>query len=98
VAAEGSLGYRPKETRKHPGPVRTRDRTKMAELFADERCSKAILDFLATTDVGKMAGPPVAAAGEEAGSEISLPSVGEQIMRGAPRTDGGEEARLGGEE
>jgi len=33
-----------KETRKHPGPVRTRDRTKLiAELFADERCSNAIL-------------------------------------------------------
>jgi len=26
---------------------------KMAELFADERCSKAILEFLRTTDVGR---------------------------------------------
>jgi len=39
-------------------------------LFADERCSKAILDLLATTDVGKTAGSPVAAA-EGAGSEVS---------------------------
>ena len=31
---------------KSPGPTRGRGRTKIAELFADERCSKAILDFL----------------------------------------------------
>jgi len=42
-----------------------------AELFAGERCSKAILDFLATMDVGKTAGPPVAVAEEEAGIEVS---------------------------
>jgi len=28
------------------------DRFKISELFVDERCSQAILDFLATTDVG----------------------------------------------
>jgi len=71
------------ETRKHPGPVRTRDRTKIAELFVDERRSKAILDFLATTDVGKTVGLPEAAA-EEAGR-----GLGEQRTRGAPRADGG---------
>jgi len=38
------------ETRKHPCPVRIGDRTKIAELFA------AILDFLATPDVGKTGG------------------------------------------
>jgi len=59
------------ETRKHPGRVRTRDRTEIAGLFADERCSKAILDFLATTDVGKTAGPLVAAVEGEAGGEVS---------------------------
>ena len=42
---------------------------KISELFADERCSKAILDFLATTEVGRIAGPPV--ADEEPGSEAS---------------------------
>jgi len=36
------------ETKKLPGPTRGRDRTKIAELFADDRCSQAILDFLAT--------------------------------------------------
>jgi len=34
------------ETKKLPGPTRSRDRTKVAGLFADERCSQAILDFL----------------------------------------------------
>jgi len=32
-------------------------RTKITELFADERCRQAILDFLAT-DVGRTAGRP----------------------------------------
>ena len=51
--------------------TRRRDRTKVAELFADERCSQAILDFLATTDVGRTAGPPVAEEGEGWASEAS---------------------------
>jgi len=59
------------KTKQHPGPVRGRDRTKIAELFADERCSRAIMGFLATTDVGKAAGLLVAAAEEEAGSGAS---------------------------
>jgi len=60
-----------KETRKLPGPTRGKDRTKIAELFADERCSQARLDFLATTDVGRTAGPPVAEDVEAAASEAS---------------------------
>ena len=46
-----------------------KDRFKISELFADERCSKATLDFLATTEVGRTAGPSV--AGGEPGSEAS---------------------------
>ena len=46
------------ETRKLPGPTWGRGRTKIAELFADERYSQAILDFLATTDVGRTTAPP----------------------------------------
>jgi len=42
---------------------------KISELFADERCSKAILNFLATTEVGRTVGPPM--ADEEPGSEAS---------------------------
>jgi len=45
------------ETRKLPGPTRGKDRTKIAELFTDERCSQALLDFLAATDVGRAVGP-----------------------------------------
>jgi len=48
---------------------RGKDRFKTSELFADERCSKAILDFLATTEVGRTAGPPV--ADEEPGNGAS---------------------------
>jgi len=38
-------------TRKLPGPTRSRDRTSIAELLADQRCSQVVLTFLATTDV-----------------------------------------------
>jgi hypothetical protein len=31
-----------------------KDRFKIHDLFADERCSKAILGFLSTTDVGRL--------------------------------------------
>ena len=56
------------ETRKLPGPTRGRDRTKITELFAEDGCSQAqaILDFLATANVGRT---PVAE--EEAASEAS---------------------------
>jgi len=49
-----ALGYRPRRGQKnHPGWVCTRDHTKIRELFADERCSKAILVFLATRSSAK---------------------------------------------
>jgi len=51
------------ETKKLPGPARGRDRTKIAVLIADERCSQAILDFFVTTDVGRTADPPVTKEG-----------------------------------
>ena len=35
------------------GHKRGKRKWKMAELFADERCSEAILEFLWTTDVGR---------------------------------------------
>ena len=64
------------ETRKLPGPTRGKDRTKIAELFADERCSQALLDFVATTDVGRTTGPPVVEDVEAAASEASEWTVG----------------------
>ena len=78
------------ETRKLPGPTRGKGRTKSAELFAGERCSQALLDSLATTDVGRTAGPPVAEEGEEGASEASEWEDREQLRE--------EEERLGGEE
>ena len=55
TARSGKVSRRPsvlEETRRLPDP----DRTKIAELLADDRRSQAILDFLATTDVGRTAG------------------------------------------
>ena len=52
-------------------PTWGRDRTSIAELLADERCSQAVLDFLANTDVGRTSGPPVAEEEDEAASEAS---------------------------
>jgi hypothetical protein len=48
---------------------RGKDWLKIRDLFADERCSQAILDFLAvTTDVGRLVPKP---AEEDARSEAS---------------------------
>jgi len=71
MLAEYPLAAVLEETRKLPGPTRGRDRTKIAELLADERCSQAVLGFLATTDVGRTSGPPVAEEGDGAASEAS---------------------------
>ena len=51
----------------------SRDCTKIAKLFADERCSQAILNFLATTDVGRTAGPSVAGFEHEQNEKTQLP-------------------------
>ena len=59
------------ETRKIPGPTRGRDRTQIAELFADERCSQAALAFLATTDVGRTGVSPEEGIGDGEASEAS---------------------------
>ena len=53
-------GQRPWRTSNLPSPTRVRDRTKIAELLADERCRQAVLSFLATTDVERTSRPPVA--------------------------------------
>ena len=43
-------------------------RWKVRDLLADERCSRAVLDFLSTTDVGRLVPAPVE---EDAQSEAS---------------------------
>jgi len=51
------------------------------ELLADEQCSKAVLQFFATTDVGRTSGPPVAEDSEDAASEASEWEVRDQAER-----------------
>ena len=68
-------------TRKLPGPTRGRTHTNIAELLADERCSQAVIQFLATTDVGKTAGPPMAEDEEDAASEASEWEARDQAER-----------------
>jgi len=64
-------------TRKPTGPTRGKDRAKIAELFADERCSlQALLDPPAITDVGRMLGPPVAEERVAVASDASEWGVG----------------------
>ena len=45
---------------------RRKSRRKTQDLLADGRCSQAVLDFLSTTDVGRLV-----PAGDDAGSEVS---------------------------
>jgi hypothetical protein len=54
------------EVRKGAG--RGKDRFKIGDLFADERCNQAILNFLSATEVGRLA-PSL--AGGDARSEMS---------------------------
>ena len=76
------------------GPTRGRDRTSIAELLADERCSQAVLQFFAATDVGWTSGPPVAEGGEDAASEASEWEARNQAERAWERR---EEESLGAE-
>jgi len=55
------------EIRKETG--RWKSRWKIRDLLADGRCSQAVLDFLSSTDVGKIA--PAVEAEDDVGSEAS---------------------------
>ena len=68
--------------------------TKIAEQSADERCSQAILHFIATTDVGRTAGPTVSEDGRAAASGASE----WDNARNSARSFRQEEKRLGVEE
>jgi len=75
---------------------RDRDRTSIAELLADERCSQAVLQFFETTDVGRTSGTPVAEGEEDAASEASEWEARDQPQRAWERRE--EEERLGAEQ
>jgi len=76
-------------------PTRGKDRTSIAELLADEQCGRAVLDFLANTDVDRTSGPPVAGEEDEAANEASEWEAREQAERDWERME--EEVRLGAE-
>jgi len=88
---EDSLGDRPRD----PQAPRPGDRTNIAELLADQWCSQAVLDFLATTDVGRTAGPPVANEEADAAGEASEWEARERVEWDWERME--EEDRLGAE-
>ena len=78
------------EVRKETG--RWKSRWKVRDLLADKRCSRAVLDFLATTDVGRLVPAP---AEEEAQSEVSEWELREREEREEERRADAE--RLGAE-
>jgi hypothetical protein len=55
------------EVRRDTG--RGKNRFKIRDLFADERCTRAILDFLRTTEVGRKVEQVSGEANEEGGEE-----------------------------
>jgi hypothetical protein len=58
------------EVRRETG--RGKDRFKIRDLFADERHSQAILNFLSTTDVGRLAPSPAEEVGPEVEARLQL--------------------------
>jgi hypothetical protein len=64
------------------GGRRGKDRFKIHGLFADERCSQAVLDFLTSTDVGRRI-PDMAE--DDARSEASEWELREREERGEER-------------
>jgi hypothetical protein len=74
---------------------RWKSRWKVRDLLADERCSRAVPDFLSTTDVGRLAPTPVE---EDAQSEASEWERRERREREEERRQGAEELGIGREE
>jgi hypothetical protein len=64
---------------------RGKSRWKIRDLLADERCSRAVLDFLSTTDVGRLVPAP---AEEDAQSEALAEAAGAERRRGGVESRG----------
>jgi len=81
------------EIRKLPCPTRGKGRTKIAELFADERCSQALLDssYNRRREDGRLTG----GRRHRSSGQRSL-GVGQQGARGTLAAVRQEEERLGG--
>jgi len=71
---------------------RGKRRFAIRDLLADDRCSKAVLDFLSTTEVGRLVPPP---ADEDVQSEASEWELRERREREEEK--GAEAERLGTE-
>jgi hypothetical protein len=71
------------EVRRETG--REKNRFKIRDLFADERCSRPILDFLGTTEVGRRTGP------DNTGETVEPDGVGEETHSGDSEEDEGQE-------
>jgi len=69
------------EVQKETG--RWKSRWKVQDLFADPRCSQAVLDFLSTTDVGKVV--PAVEEENDVGSATSEWELREREERGEER-------------
>jgi hypothetical protein len=74
------------EVRKKTG--KGKNRCKVRDLLADERCSRAELDFLATTDVGRRVPAPVEEDVESETSEWELRERREREEEGAAEAEG----------
>jgi len=82
--AEDAMEHR---LNRDPQAPRTRHKTSIAELLADQRWSQAVLDFLENTDVGRTSGPPVAEeADEEARSGTGKATVRPDYRYSGPGT------------
>jgi hypothetical protein len=81
------------EVRKETG--RWKSRWKVRDLLADERCTRAVLDFLSTTDVGRLVPAPVE---EDAQSEASEWELRERREREEERRAEAEELGAEAEE
>jgi hypothetical protein len=81
------------EVKKETG--RWKSRWKVRDLLVDERCSRAVLDFLSTTDVGRLVPAPVE---EDAQSEASEGELRERREREEKRRQEAEDLGSRGEE
>jgi len=75
---------------------RWKSRWKIRDLFADPRCSQAILDFLASTQVGRRVPSPKEEE-EDAQSEASEWELREREERDEEKAEGCGNGRGGGE-
>jgi len=92
LPAENPVGNRPKRDQQAPRPHQA---TATVPASRSCSCSQAVLQFLATTDVGRTSGPPAVEDNEDAASEASEWEAREQEERAWERRE--EEEVLGRE-